>query len=63
MDASQLTWVWVLAIALAFGYVCSRIAAKKGRSPLGYGLLGFFLPLIGLIVVAVLPSRASHVGS
>jgi hypothetical protein len=51
-------WVWVtIMVALLVGYVCSRIAAGKGRSPWGFGRLGFFLPLIGLIVVAVIPRR------
>lgn len=37
----------VLACATAY------IAKGKGREPLPYGLLGFFLPIIGLIIVLV----------
>ena len=55
MDA----WIWLvwLAIGVVAAIVCARIATSKGRSAIGYGILGFVLPLIGLIVVAVLPSR------
>jgi hypothetical protein len=53
--------VWVVLVALVvagvFGLICAAIAAQKNRSRLGYGLLGFFLPLIGLIVIAVLPKQ------
>lgn len=37
----------VLACATAY------IAKEKGREPLPYGILGFFLPIIGLIIVLV----------
>ena len=57
--SSAFTWIIVLAVAAAFGFVCAKIAAGKGRSPVGYGLLGFFLPIVGLIVIAVLPSRTA----
>jgi hypothetical protein len=48
-----------LAIAIVCAVVCYRTAIKKGRNPLGWALLGFFLPLIGLIVVLLLPDRSS----
>ena len=47
----------VLVVAAVFGLICAAIAARKNRSRIGYGLLGFFLPLIGLIVIAVLPKQ------
>lgn len=58
-------WLWIASFAVAAisAYLCVRIATRKGRSPLGYGILGFFLPLIGLIVVAVLPSRAGQISA
>ena len=48
-----------LVIAIVCAVVCYRTAINKGRNPLGWTLLGFFLPLIGLIVVLLLPDRSS----
>lgn len=59
------TWLWIISFAVAAvcAFLCARIAAGKGRSPLGYAILGFFLPIIGLIVIAVLPSRAGQISA
>ncbi len=53
-------WLWIvwLAVGLICATICARVAAGKGRGPVGYAVLGFLVPLIGLIVVAVVPSRA-----
>jgi hypothetical protein len=37
--------------------VCAVIAGTKGRSALGWGLLGLFFSIITLIVVIVIPSK------
>jgi hypothetical protein len=37
--------------------VCGVIAATKGRSALGWGLLGLFFSILTLIVVIVIPSK------
>ena len=37
--------------------VCAVIAATKGRSAIGWGLLGLFFSIITLIVVIVVPSK------
>lgn len=37
--------------------VCAVIAATKGRSPLGWGILGLIFSIFTLIVVAVIPSK------
>lgn len=59
--------IWLVAIALAvaaaFGLICARIASMKGRNPVGYGLLGFFVPLIGLMVVGLLPSKSPELSA
>lgn len=34
--------------------VCAMVAGNKGRNPLGWGVLGFFFPLIGIIIVCVI---------
>jgi Na+/melibiose symporter-like transporter len=39
--------------------VCAVIAATKGRSAIGWGLLGLFFSIITLIVVIVIPSKKS----
>ena len=39
--------------------LCGAIAATKGRSALGWGLLGLFFSIITLIVVIVVPSKKS----
>jgi hypothetical protein len=52
-----LLWFIGLAIAIVFAVVCFRVAEGKGRSGVLYGLLGFFLPVIGLIVALVVPDR------
>ena len=46
-----------LAIALLIAYVCYRIAEGKGRRGVLWGVLGFFFPLIVLIVVLLVPSK------
>jgi Na+-translocating ferredoxin:NAD+ oxidoreductase RnfA subunit len=33
------------------------LAGGKGRSPIRYRLLGFFLPLIGMIVAVGVPKK------
>ncbi len=44
--------IWVVLIAWTVS-----IARKKGRSALGWGVFAFFLSIIALIIVAVMPSR------
>ncbi len=50
----------VLAVQLIFmgifGAIAAAIASSKGRSVIGWFFGGFFLGLIGIIVVAVLPN-------
>jgi hypothetical protein len=44
--------IWILIIAWT-----ASIASRKGRSPFLWGLLAFFVSLIALILVALMPSR------
>ncbi|KAA0078896.1 deoxyribodipyrimidine photolyase [Mycolicibacterium sp. P9-64] len=37
--------------------VCAVIAGTKGRSAIGWGILGLFFSIITLIVVIVIPSK------
>jgi hypothetical protein len=36
-----------------FGAICAAIASSKGRSAVGWFFIGFFFPIIGLIVICV----------
>jgi len=47
----------VLLIRLILGAIAAMIAANKGRNAGGWFVGGFFLGLIGIIIVAVLPNR------
>ena len=49
----------MLIIGLLFGWGCARIASKKGYSYGGFFALGFFLPIIGLIIALVIGDKAS----
>ena len=46
-----------LAVAIAVAAVCYRIAEGKGRSGVLWAVLGFFVPVIALVIVFVLPDR------
>lgn len=39
--------------------ICAVIAGMKGRSSLGWGILGLFFSILTLIVVIVIPSKKS----
>jgi hypothetical protein len=45
----------VLVIGLVFGLICAVLASPKNRSPVGWFFIGFLIPLIGLILILVLP--------
>lgn len=46
--------VFQLVVGLVFGFVAAAIASGKGRSGVGWFFGGFFLGLIGVIIVACL---------
>ena len=50
-------WLIGIAIAVAIAAVCYRIAESKGRNGVAWAVLGFIFPIVGLIVVYVLPDR------
>jgi uncharacterized membrane protein len=54
-------WYWIVALVVAGlgAFIAARIAGGKGHSPVVFGILGFFLPLIGMIIAAVMPRKAS----
>jgi hypothetical protein len=68
-DRWMLEWVIVLVVILAipvlFGWLSMHLAATKGRvtggEKLGWFLLGFLFPVLGLIVALVVPPKAEAV--
>jgi Na+-translocating ferredoxin:NAD+ oxidoreductase RnfA subunit len=51
-------WLLIVALWVIFLSVTMSIARSKGHSPLLWGLLAVFLPVITLIIVLLLPNRA-----
>lgn len=47
-----------LMVGLAGGLICSIIASGKRRNRVGWFVIGFLLPLIGVILLLVLPPGA-----
>ncbi len=48
----------VLVIGFVFGLICSLVAGSKQRNPIGWFAIGFFFPVIGLILAIVLPENS-----
>jgi hypothetical protein len=40
--------------AVASSFICGSIAQKKGRSVVGFAIVGMLVPLLGIIVISVL---------
>lgn len=51
-------WLIIVAFWAIFLSVTMSIARSKGHSPLLWGLLAVFFPLITVIIVLLLPNRA-----
>jgi hypothetical protein len=45
-----------LVVGLIGGVLASVLASGKKRNPIGWFVIGFLLPLIGLILILVLPN-------
>jgi len=43
-----------IIVYIALIFITMSIASSKNRSPLGFGLLAVFLPLIALIIVLII---------
>jgi dipeptide/tripeptide permease len=46
--------LWVL-IPISLGALCAKAAADKRRNPWVWGIVGFLIPIVGLLFVALLP--------
>lgn len=51
--------IFVAIGSIIAAIICGVIAAMKGRSALGWGILGLFFSILTLIVVIVIPSKKS----
>lgn len=51
--------MFLLVIPLIFGVLGAAIAASKNRNPIGWGLLCFLLPLLGLIILVFQKTQTS----
>jgi Na+/melibiose symporter-like transporter len=49
--------IFVAIGSIIAAIVCGVIAATKGRSALGWGILGLFFSILTLIVVIVIPRK------
>ena len=45
---------FVVAVACAFA--CAKLAQRKGRDAVAWAVVGFLIPIVGLVAIAVLPS-------
>jgi hypothetical protein len=54
---SGIKGIFVAIGSVIASIVCAVIASTKGRSPLGWGILGLFFSIFTLIVVAIIPSK------
>jgi len=51
--------IFVAIGSIIAAIICGVIAATKGRSAIGWGILGLFFSILTLIVVIVIPSKKS----
>jgi len=58
MDSGDMTGV-CFTIALIGGVTCAFIAPARQRRPAAWFVIGFLLPLVGLILILVLPPGES----
>jgi len=47
----------LFVLCLVCAYASGRMADKKGYSYAAFAAIGFFIPIIGLIIAAVLPDK------
>lgn len=58
MDAGQiLFWTGGLVVSIVFAIVCASLAGRRNRHRVVWAILGFFFPVIALIVLLILGKR------
>jgi len=50
-------YTFVIAVLLTFAVLTGWIANRKGRSFVGWAVVGLFFHLLGMLLVALLPSK------
>jgi len=56
-------WLLIVFFWVVFLTITMALARSKGHSPLLWGLLAVFLPLITVIILLVLPDRTRSANS
>ena len=46
-----------LVISVVFAIVCASLAGGRNRSRVGWAILGFFFPIIALVVLLILGKK------
>ena len=60
ISVGVLGFVFVIVVALTFGYFAQKFGSKKGYSDAACFAVGFFLGIIGLVVILLLPDKNSE---
>ena len=60
VSVGVLGFVFAILIALIFGYFAQKFGARKGYVDAACFAAGFFLGIIGLIVILLLPDKNSE---
>jgi hypothetical protein len=56
---SGIKGIFVAVGSIIAAIVCAVVAGMKGRSVLGWGILGLIFSIVTLIVILVIPSKKS----
>lgn len=57
MDGSILFWAGGLIVSIVFAIVCASLAGSRNRHRVVWAILGFFFPVIALIVLLILGKK------
>jgi hypothetical protein len=58
-EENLMFFLWIIGIVLWLVFIAltARIAASKGHSPVLWGILAVFFPIITVVIVLLLPSK------
>jgi hypothetical protein len=56
---SGIKGIFVAVGSVIAAVLCAVIAGTKGRSAIGWGILGLFFSILTLIVIVIIPSKKS----
>jgi len=57
MDGNIIFWTGGLVVSIVFAIVCASLAGSRNRHRVGWAILGFFFPVISLIVLLILGKK------